>query len=142
MPSTLYVVGEFTFLASVHWKEAFVSGGQVAAIDWLQANTQREEIVLANLKVGGALPGWIGQHTYFGHFAETIDFDGKQRLIQRFFSDMPDSDRRTLLRANNIHYIYYGPDEQGLGSYDPSVQTFLTRRFQSGDTTIYQVVDP
>lgn len=142
MPSTLYVVAGNTFLAANHWREAFVSSGQVAAIDWLQTNVQRDDIVLADLKIGGALPGWIGQHSYFGHFAETMDFDGKQNRINQFFADMSDADRRAMLRSGNIRYVYFGPDEKSLGHFNPATVPYLILRYQSADTAIYQVQDP
>lgn len=142
LPSTLYVISGNVLLAATHWQGAYVTGGQVAAIDWLQANAQRDEIVLAELKIGGALPGWIGQHTYFGHFGETINFSQKQQLVDQFFSTMPDPERRTLLRNNDIRYIYYGPDEKRLGNFDPTHESYLSMRYQSADTAIYAVVNP
>ncbi len=142
MPSSLYLVAGNTLLASIHWKEAYFTGGQMAGMNWLQANTQPDDIVLSDLKIGGALPGLMGHHPYYGHWAETMNVAAKKQLVEQFFSTMTDADRQALLHDNHIHYVFYGPDEQKLGAFNPSAVTYLSSRYQSGDTTIYAVVEP
>ena len=142
MPSNLYLVAGNSLLAAIHWKEAFVTSGQVSAIEWLQANTNPEDVVLADLKIGNALPGWIGQRTFYGHWAETINFNAKTRWVQKFFSDPPETDRRTLLRDYGIRFVFYGPQERELGNFNLAAVNYLVRRYANDDTSIYEVVTP
>jgi len=142
MPSNLYLVAGNSLLASIHWKDAYLTEGQVQAMDWLQANSQPDDTVLAAAKIGAALPGWTGHRTYYGHWAETRNFAAKTEVVQGFFSTMSDEQRQALLYDNDIHYVFYGPEEQALGGFDPTSKLYLASRYQDSDTTVYQVVAP
>lgn len=141
-PSTLYLVAGNSYLAAVHHKAAFLTGGQVAGIEWLRANSRPDDTVLADLAVGEALPGWTGHRSFYGHWAETMNYKAKGQLVQEFFSSMPDADRRELLRDYGVHYVFYGPAERALGNFDPAAAQYLKLSHQAGGVQIYEVLSP
>ncbi len=140
MPSTLYLVAGNTLLAATHWKEAFFTRGQVEAMEWLAANSQPDDTVLADLKLGNAIPGWIGHRAFYGHWAETMFYAQKGQQVAAFFSTLPDADRQALLRDYGVRYVIHGPDERKLGNFVPGRAPYLQLQYQNEDTAVYEVV--
>src|SRR4030042_760271 len=57
------------------------------AIIWLGEKTKRNEIVLSDVTAGNYLPAYAGNTVYYGHSGETVFFDQKRFVVQRFFSN-------------------------------------------------------
>ena len=49
--------------------------------------------------------------------------------------------RESTLRQYHVSYVFYGPEEIALGSYDPASASYLTEVYNEGDTKVYKV-DP
>jgi len=139
MPSTLYLVAGNTLLGVTHWPQAFLAREEVAGIEWLGANSQPDDVVLASLEIGNAIPGRIGHRVLYGHWAETMYIDQKRALVAAFYSDMPDADRRALLHGYAVRFVFWGPRERKLGAFDPSQASYLAPAFQLGQVTVYRV---
>jgi hypothetical protein len=142
MPSTLYLVAGNALLGATHWPKAFLSQGEMTSIEWLGQNSEPDDVVLASLEVGNAIPGRIGRRVFYGHWAETMYVDQKRALVAAFFSDMPEADRRALLHDYGVRYVFWGPRERALGTFDPSHAPYLIQTFRAGDVTIYRVESP
>jgi hypothetical protein len=139
MPSTLYLVAGNTLLGVTHWPQAFLAREEAAGIEWLAANSRPDDVVLAGLEIGNAIPGRIGHRVFYGHWAETMYVDQKRALVASFYSDMPDADRRALLKDYAVRFVFWGPRERKLGAFDPSQAPYLARVFQSGLVAVYRV---
>ncbi len=98
--------------------------------------------VLSAYEVGNAIPARIGHKVYYGHWAETMCYSEKSETVSRFFSGMEDEERRAFLTENAIRYVFHGPGERGLGSYDLASVPYLHLCFQDGEVAIYKVVQP
>ena len=71
---------------------------------------------------------------------ETVDFEAKQAAVGRFFSaDVPDEWRQELMDRYGVVYVFYGPAERALGSFDPAAVLYLAPAFSQDAVTVYQV---
>jgi hypothetical protein len=95
---------------------------------------------LASFQVGNVIPAWTDLRVFAGHGPETLNSAEKQANIRRFFD--PETDdlwRRSLLQEFEVDYVFYGPQEQELGDWDPALAAFLELAYQEMPYTIHRV---
>jgi hypothetical protein len=115
---------------------------EVAALDYLESQVKSNDVVLASLDIGQFVPALTGARSFLGHWAQTLDYYGKEDMVNAFFNPAtPDADRENTLRQYHVSYVFYGPEEIELGSFDPASASYLTEVFKEGDTKVYKV-DP
>jgi hypothetical protein len=113
---------------------------EVAALDYLETQVKSDDVVLASLDIGQFVPALTGARSFLGHWAQTLDYYGKEDMVLAFFnSATADTDREAILSQYNVSYVMYSPEEAELGDYDPADASFLTEVYSEGDTTVYQV---
>lgn len=117
----------------------FLHSDEVAALDWLDAHAKGDDVVLSSLELGQFVPAYTGAHAFLGHWAQTVDFYGKQDMVGRFYSSASSEDMRIgLLESFSVDYVIDGEAEQQLGDFDPSKEAYLSRMYTSGQVTIYR----
>ena len=80
-----------------------------------------------------------GAHAYLGHWAQTLDFFDKTHAVERFFAqDTSDAERRAILRAHDVDFIFVGPAERALGGFDPSQSADYERVYTSPLVSVYR----
>jgi hypothetical protein len=113
---------------------------ELAALAWLEENTNPSEIVFADLPVGQHIPGITGNKVYLGHWAQTVDFYTKQANVKAFFQkEISEEQRLAILRQFDVSYVFYGHAEQALGDVDPAQLPYLTPVFETPHTSIYRI---
>jgi hypothetical protein len=113
---------------------------EVAAMRWLEDYAPADSIVFSAYDTGRYIPGISGQRAFLAHWAQTIDFYDKSKLVEEFFAEGTDDIRRKqMLRQYNVDYILYGPAEQVLGNYVPDNSAFLTLAFSAPRAKVYKV---
>jgi len=141
--SNVYMVIGYTTLASMRSEKFFHPADRIAAINWLGAHSSPDETVLASESVGSLIPARIGHRVVLGHWAETVDYGGKHAEVAAFFdATSADVERQATLKRFRVRYVYHGPDERALGTFDPSRAPYLIQTFRVGDVTIYRVESP
>ncbi len=86
----------------------YLSNDEVAALRWIDAHTAAADVVLADARLGNAVPGWAGARVVYGHPMETIDAARRRAEVDAYFDgggDLPDRYRVT--------YILGGPATAG-----------------------------
>lgn len=113
---------------------------EVAALRWLAAHASPDAVVLSAEPTGRFVPGLAGAHAFLAHFAHTVDFFEKRRLVAEFFADSTaDVRREQILQQYGVTYVLHGPIERRLGTYDPGRSAFL-RPVSSGlHARLYEV---
>lgn len=118
---------------------------EIAALDWLNAYTSADEVVLSSVQIGNVLPAYTHLRPFMGHGPETLEWQHKTVLVERFFSDsMSAAERATLyestcleaqptLCADPIRYLIYSPLERALNPSEAVPQ------WQAEWTLIYDV---
>ncbi|MCI0655639.1 MAG: hypothetical protein L0170_01030, partial [Acidobacteria bacterium] len=118
----------------------YLPSTQLAAMDWLNRQVSRDALVLASYPIGNYVPRMSGQRVFIGEDMLTNEIEARQRDIRLFYSEeWDDSKRMGLLGRFGIGYVYYGPDERKLGSYNPDGAAFLTRVYDDGGIQIFEV---
>ena len=122
----------------------FLSASQAQALQALE-KAPKNGAVLCLPYLGSYVPRATGKFVYFGHWAETLDFERKFGLVKAFYENrMSPTQARAFLRENRIAYVVETSFERGtFPTFNPK-NAGLTPIFSSstGDvTTVYAVPD-
>lgn len=99
----------------------YLSTAEIDAMKFLKG--QAPGNVLSGGKAGNLIPWLAGKKVYLGHWFLTIDHMKKTREVAAFFEpSTPTNQKRAWLAQQQIHYVYYGPDERAMGVMDPALQ--------------------
>lgn len=139
LPSTLFLILSAGIAAASGQADMVYSSAEIAAVNWLGANSRPHDTVLASYQVGGFIPASIGHRVFMGHWAETLDLENKKAEAVRFYGPADDSERQALLRRYGIAYVFYGPRERVMGSLDPGQANYLVPVYTNSDVSLYQV---
>jgi hypothetical protein len=118
----------------------FRPADEAEAVQWLHDNVPTAAIVLSDMQTGNFIAARAGQRVMLGHWAETVDYEQKQALVAQFFAaETIDSWRKTQIEQFDIGYIWHGPREKELGSFDPASAAYLQPLYTNETITIYEV---
>jgi hypothetical protein len=141
--SNIYLWLDVTRIAALTQPDPFFRpAAEVDAADWLRENASGTAVVLGSYQTGNFVAAHAGQHVMLGHWAETVDFVGKETTVNQFFSSSTSNAwRQELLNQFNVRYVWFGPREQVLGDFDPSTAAYLAPVYQN-ETIIIFAVNP
>jgi uncharacterized membrane protein len=115
---------------------------EVAALQWLEANSWPSDVVLSSLTIGQYIPSVSGNRAFLGHWASTLDFFDKRQMVARFFdSRVSDQERQDILDRFHVAYVFYAGPEQALGDFRPDQSLYFNRVFSSERAAVYRVRD-
>ncbi len=121
---------------------SFRTGGEVAALHWLDQRVTYEDVILSSYETGNFLPAIVGAKAFLGHGPETAYSEAKRQLVHQFYAaDTSDEWRRSFLRQWPITYVFQGPLEQQPGTVDLSHAGYLTLEYDRDGYQIYRVVE-
>ena len=114
--------------------------GEVAALDWLSERVESDDVVLAAYETGNYLPVRVGARTFVGHGPESIRADEKKALVALFFAEATDDVWRCdLLSEYGVDWVFWGPAERGLGTFDLRAASYLRRVYEAGGYILFEV---
>ena len=139
--SNLYVFASVSTSAIIQQPDPlFRPEDEVTAVQWLRDNGERTAVVLGDYQTGNYVAAHAGNQVVLGHWAETIDYEGKTAVVADFYdAATADSWRRDLLDRNAVGYVWHGPRERALGTFNPQDADYLRPVYTQGAITIYQV---
>ncbi|MCP4539552.1 MAG: hypothetical protein GY832_20650 [Chloroflexi bacterium] len=109
------------------------------AADWL-AQRARNEVVLSSHLTGNYLPTRGAVRVFLGHGPETMHSREKQKLVERFFDpETDDAWRWDLIATFDVMWVWWGPWERALGTFDPHTASYLQPVYEVGAYTIFEV---
>jgi hypothetical protein len=77
-----------------------------------------------------------------GHGPESAGLEELQPRVQGFFApSTQDSQREELLLETGAKYVFWGPTERALGSWDPSTARFLQEVYRQGAYRLFEVIE-
>lgn len=138
--ANLVVLLKLSDLTAIEQPAAFfVPRAEVAAIDWLGANTRRDDPILAAYWTSGYIPARSGNVVFAGQRYETNRFDEKRLLVEKFFDvSTDDAFRRNMLTQYRIAYLFWGGQERALGDFDPAWSDYLEQVYDKSGVQIYR----
>lgn len=95
---------------------------------------------MASYQTSNQLPAWIPVFTLIGHGPESANLNELQTRIKSFFHAQASDDARlSLINEFDINYVFYGPEERELGSWDPSSLPDSKLMVSNDSYQIYQI---
>lgn len=141
-PSTLLL-----FLGSLQGAQhieppVFRPADEVRAFEGLRRIATSYQVVLSSYETGNALPAWAPVRVVAGHSPESVDLERLLPKIQAMYQGGTiDDTRLEFLKRYRVQYIFWGPNEQGLGSWLPSEEDYLELVVSAGKYEVYRVLD-
>ena len=114
----------------------YLDKSELEALNWLRSNTNTEEVVLSSYGIGNYIPRISGNRVFLGHWAQTIDFNNKKQLVNKFYSTNDESFKKKLIQDYSIDYVYYGVEEKKLGTFTP---VDMKKVFENDKVMIFKV---
>jgi hypothetical protein len=119
---------------------AFRPAAEVAAMDWLAEHASEDDLVLCAFESGNFLPTRAKVRVFLGHGPETLYREEKEAAARRFFDPATDDAwRQDLIDRYGIDWVFYGPAERELGSWDPAGAPFLLPSYRESGYAIFRV---
>lgn len=113
--------------------ELYRSADALAALDWINANTAPDALVLAGPETGLDIPARTGRRVLYGHPYETAKADAEKTQVLDFFSGRLDA--AAFVAERGVDLIYAGPEEAGFGEW--SLPPDFSVVFQQGAVSLY-----
>lgn len=121
-------LGAVFLLLSVYWLSYRTTGPQTAFTGLLM-NAEDGQCYVAQMLQGFDI-----------HRAETVDVATKQAVISRFLDAQIGSGwRQRLLADYAVGYIWFGPREKALGTFDPGSVRYLVPIYDGNGITLFAV---
>lgn len=139
--SSFYLLVDVTATAALLQPYPFFRRDEEAqAVDWLRAHGDPADVVLATYETGNFVAAQTGFPVVIGHWAETVNWAGRLEDTNAFYGRAVTDDwRREFLSDNKVRYIWHGPLERAIGSYDPGRSQFLSLAYDGTETDIYRL---
>jgi len=120
----------------------FYTRDEISAMQWLDAHSRPDEVVLSLEWTGNHLPAQANVHVYVGHLYETINYDEKVEQARKFFNNrLTENEAGSFLTENSIDWVFVGRQETN-SKFDPDDKPYLSAVFSAGETLIYRVEQP
>lgn len=114
----------------------------IAAITFIQDATPRRTVILSEKTAGNYIPVYSGNTVYVGH-ANTVDAERKELVVRQFFSGRMNAEEALVwLRRENLHWIFFGPEEREDGGISDLSRTypFLKEVYANNFVKVYIVM--
>jgi hypothetical protein len=140
-PSTLLIFATGILSSSHAMLPVFRPADEVAIFEFLGQNSPPDGVVLTSYETGNALPAWAPLRVVIGHGPESVNLAELRPLVNQFYeSSSIDEQRLELLRRFNVNYVFWGPIERKLGSWDPGQASYLKLIHQVGEYQVFEVL--
>ena len=127
VPSNIRYVTYSIFHAKRYYLNYNISGGDFAALKWIDTNIPSEATILSSFTTGLYIPGRTGNKVYVGHWDQTIDLSRKLTMVRGYYSgNMDYKERIKFLKENGINYVYCGLFEKAICRLDLDKEKYLT----------------
>jgi uncharacterized membrane protein len=119
---------------------AFRKYEEVEAYSWLNEEAEPKSVVLATYATGNGLPAWASVRVVIGHGPESVYLEELEPQVDAFYGDMmTDAERLQFIRDYDVGYVWYGPREKAIGSWNPARSEYLALAYSYADISIYRV---
>lgn len=118
----------------------FLSVDQVRAYGKLGYAVEPGDVVLSSYETGNPLPAFVPVRVVTGIETLTVSYDEIESQVRSFYQvGASDEYRQELLLGWGVDYVYWGPQEQLLGGWNPNQAAFLERIITVGEHKIFRV---
>jgi hypothetical protein len=113
---------------------------ELDGMSWIEQNAHRDDVIFSSEMIGQYIPAWTGTYAFLAHWAQTVDYYSKVDMVNAFYSDEIDlAQRQEILAEYGVDYVFYGPAERMIGSFEPGSAPFLEQVYASTLVEVYAV---
>jgi hypothetical protein len=140
--SNLFQLAADFYIYSTKTPLAYLDQNLVSAAAWLK-NVESDKVIFNSAQnIINIIPAYSGRTVYVGHGVETVNFKSKQDEVDWFFKqNRPSEVEKNFLSQRGINYLFFGPAERRIGTYDPDNKSYLKAVYHNSQVSIYQVLD-
>lgn len=140
LPTNLYLFAWRFIDLKRHDYPYYLYKDELQAFSWLDKEASDDQVILSSITTGQYIPMFTGSHAFLAHWAQTLDFYNKDRMVSEFFSgSITDVRRADILKQYGVSYVFYGPAERALGTYDPSSSPLLKQVYSTPLVSVFKV---
>jgi hypothetical protein len=138
-PIILLVGGSVMVLSpSQPW---FQPRDETAVFSYLAQHARPGEVVLSSYQSGNVLPAWAPVRVVVGLGTLTANIATLLPQVESFYQpSTDDTERQAFLVSQGVAYVFWGPDEQVLGSWDPHQAAYMQEIFSQGKYHLFKVI--
>ena len=115
---------------------------EVKVFQYLAQTAKADEIILASFETSNALPAWAPFRVVTGHGPEGLNSKEMRRIVERFFnSGMNEAERVDFLNEHHVSYVFWGPAERTLGSWDPRLARYIVPVYDNGPYLLFRMTE-
>lgn len=141
IPTNIILLISSVQAVSVH-SELFLHVEEINAFNWIEENTKSDALILGAPISGLFIPGYTGRRVVYGHPFETVNAEEKKSWVLDYFRCEGDfetlDEGQSLLKNNNIDYVFYGPREKELSNCFPEYG-LKDIAYENSTVTIYKI---
>ena len=113
---------------------------ETAVFNYLASHVSPGEVVLSSYASGNVIPTWAPVRVVVGLGTLTANIGTIQLQVESFYQPATnDAARQAFLASQGVAYVFWGPDEQALGSWDPHQAVYLEEIFSQGKYHLFKV---
>jgi hypothetical protein len=141
LPAVILVLGGVTAVMNIS-PPLYRPANEVEAFEWLRANGEPEDVVLAAYQTANPLPAWTPMRSLVGHGPESIHLREINARVEAFYAATgSDAERQTLIDEFEVDYVIQGPKERALSGWELETAPYLALGFENADYKIFSVVE-
>lgn len=140
VPTNLYLYAWRFVDLSRYTYPYYLSRAELEAMNWLATQARPDSVVLSSLTLGQYIPALTGQRAFLAHWAQTVDYYTKERVVNEFFEPGSSSVRRhEILREYGIDFVLFSSSESAGRNLSKISDGSLKAVFVNASTVIYLV---
>jgi hypothetical protein len=117
----------------------YIKKDAVLAMQELKNVAGRDDLILADIYNSSVIPGFAVRRVFVGHGVETINYDRKYKILQRFMASGDEGERELILKNNKITLLFYDESWKKDWAWNPDDEKFLQKIYDQGGYKIYGI---
>jgi hypothetical protein len=113
LPTLLLVLLLGQYGAQTHDPLLYLKKSESRALEWLEASTPPDALVLASPRMGMYIPAHTGRRVIYGHPFETVNASAELKAVEQFFIDIASNpeEASAFVSRRHIDYIFSEADQ-------------------------------
>ncbi len=141
-PSTFILLAGSLIAVTQPGEPIYRDAAEVRVFEHLAAISNPWSVVMTSYVTGNALPAWAPMRVVIGHGPESSGLEQMQSSVQQFYnSSTRDDERQSLVEDLTVDYIFHGPQEQMLGSWEPGESSQVEEIYRQEPYAVYALVE-
>jgi hypothetical protein len=141
LPSTFFLITGGINAAIRPGMPVFRPADEVEAFSFISEQLDSKSVILTSYQTGNPLPAWVPLTVMVGHGPESTNLARSLSFVEEFFnSDLCNQKCRDFLIENKVQYVFWGPEEQKLGSGNPERMDVSHLVFNRGKYKIFEII--